>query len=274
MTKQIYTNRFLSSQGRRVFVQEKSLDKPIKLVFIHGRCLSVRSWERQFNDELLSPFGLVAFDLLGHGSSDHTSDLHQYSLDGSVQLLLDLVDQLQLTNFILAGHSLGGHIALQALPKLPSCRGVFCMTMPLTVPIDFDRMYCHVDLLMNAYQANPTQANVSAYIDSLFQPGTTEKPSFVEEDFKRTDPAIHIGITQGLLAGNFQDETEIIRTSGVPVAIVQGAQEQVHNLAYLTALNLPLWRQQPLLLAEAGHMVQWENPALVNELLSAFSADI
>ncbi|GAB3885843.1 alpha/beta fold hydrolase [Spirosoma agri] len=274
MDRSNVTNRFLLSQGRQVFVQEKSLDKPVKIVFIHGRCLSVRSWKRQFESELLDPFGLIAFDLFGHGSSDNTTDLHLYSLAGSVQLLLDLIDQLQLTNFILVGHSLGGHIALQALPRLPYCRGVFCMTMPLTIPIDFGKMYCNVNLLVNVYQANPTQTQLSAYIDSLFQSSASEKPLFVEDDFLRTDPAVHTGILQGLLAGDFGDEVDLIRTSGVPVALVQGEREQVHRLDYLNAFDLSLWREQPLLLPAAGHMVQWENPDLVNSLLVSFIAEV
>ena len=148
------------------------------------------------------------------------------------------------------------------------------MTMPLTIPIDFDRMYCHLDLLMKVYQPDPTQADLSAYVDSLFQLHSSEKPSFVEDDFRRTDPAIHTGIIQGLLAGDFQDEANLIRTSEVPIAIVQGAHEQVHNLDYLNAFDLPLWRKQPVLVAEAGHMVQWENSELVNELLRSFLTDI
>ncbi len=60
---------------------------------------------------------MIAVDLPSHGNSDTFSDL---SLDLYVKVVESLIKELNLTNVILAGHSLGGAIALATFFKTPT----------------------------------------------------------------------------------------------------------------------------------------------------------
>jgi pimeloyl-ACP methyl ester carboxylesterase len=262
---------FLLINGNRIHVVDKNSDRDITLVFIHGRCLSVNSWEHQLASERLAEFRLVAFDLPGHGMSSRSDNpMNDYSLQGSIRILTEVIRQLQLKKFYLIGYSLGGHIALEAIPELPDCQGVFAMTLPITKPMQFDKMYVNGELLGRVYIDNPTPEDVSMYAQSLLKPDSGNLPDFLESDFYKTDPQIHQAIVQGIIAGDYEDEAEIIQNSHVPVAIVAGLQEQVHDLAYLDNLTLSVWQANPLLIPDAGHLLPWENPEVVNQWLYTF----
>lgn len=262
---------YLTLKGIRIHIFEQGDEGAPAIIFIHGRCLSVSSWMKQFESDLFSSYRLIAIDLPGHGLSEQVpNNPSHYSLRSNAGILIELVHLLHLERVILVGHSLGGYIALQSLPDLAECQGVFAMTMPLSKPMQFERMYQDVTLLMDVYQHNTAPDRVNRYIQSLLRPNASLIPEFLDSDFYRTDPNVHFGLTQGILANEYEDETEIIQQSKQPIAIVEGCQEQVHNLAYLQNLSLPLWQDKPLLIPDAGHMVQWENARSINELLHSF----
>lgn len=90
---------------------------PRTLVFVHGVNGSSESWRPQV-DALRSECRVVTFDQRGHGASDDWS-----APDGLVETLGDdlaaLLEQLDLTDVVLVGHSLGGIAILQFLVDHP-----------------------------------------------------------------------------------------------------------------------------------------------------------
>ncbi|WP_439417061.1 alpha/beta fold hydrolase [Larkinella sp. GY13] len=266
----------MAVDGLSIHVEDLHKERKTALVFIHSRCLSLKMWEQQLNSDALTDYRLIAFDLPGHGQSEQSNDpMTDYSLQGSLRLLTGLLDQLQLNSYILVGCSIGGHIALQALPRLAGCIGVMALTMPITKPPNFGQMFAAGEIMNRVYGvANPNPTDVSTYADRLVSKQPLVRPAFLEEDFYKTDYRIHEAITQGILADEYDDETEIIRKSGVPIAVVVGADEQFHNLAYLETLALPgIWRNQILAIPQAGHLPGLENPQVLNTILAAFAAD-
>ncbi|MGK7930039.1 MAG: alpha/beta fold hydrolase [Microcystaceae cyanobacterium] len=82
------------------------------LVFIHGWLLSHRYWQPLI--EQLSPaYSCLSYDLRGFGQSQPiTSDEDPYSLAAYAQDLKELLQQLDIEQAWVIGHSLGGSIAL------------------------------------------------------------------------------------------------------------------------------------------------------------------
>lgn len=80
------------------------------LVLLHGANLSLFSWEpwvRQLNDS----FRVILLDLPGHGLTGATPD-ENYSPAAMARFVEKFLGALGLTEqFILAGHSMGGHVA-------------------------------------------------------------------------------------------------------------------------------------------------------------------
>lgn len=84
------------------------------IVFVHGLGTSASSWDRcveHMQDRHLT----VAIDLLGHGSSPVPEDPTEYTRDGALGDLDEVLAELLAETgeaAVLVGHSLGGYLAL------------------------------------------------------------------------------------------------------------------------------------------------------------------
>ena len=86
------------------------------LVLIHGITNSSASWEPVLA-QLATRFTVIAPDLLGHG--DSAKPRGDYSLGANASLMRDLMIALGQERATIAGHSLGGGIAMQMAYQFP-----------------------------------------------------------------------------------------------------------------------------------------------------------
>jgi pimeloyl-ACP methyl ester carboxylesterase len=80
------------------------------VVLVHSMAGSLAHWARQL-EHLRTRRRAVALDLRGHGASDPARN-HDYSISALAGDIAAVVDSLEITNFVLVGHSLGGGVAL------------------------------------------------------------------------------------------------------------------------------------------------------------------
>lgn len=272
---------FSSLIQHQLFVNDlyiNAIEKPgahPTIVFIHGRCLSLRMWEKQFASQLLSSYRLIAIDLPGHGDSDRSlKPMSDYSVHGLVSFLKGIIDRLELTDYVLVGHSYGAHFALEAILQLTGCRGIFAMTVPLTKPVQFDLMYKRGDLLANVYQQNPDSVVLEEYCRAYLRPDTDVIPKLLTDDFYRADPAIHEAINVAIVEGLYEDEIELVRRSNIPVAIVLAEGDQLVNNDYIQNFDVPMWLGNAQKVPNAGHFLPWENAEVVNQILVEFVLEV
>ena len=127
--------------GARLYYQDRGHGPPLLLV--HGLGASHADWNAQI-DYFARIFRVIAPDLRGHGDSDHRPP---YGVLPFADDLLQLADQLNLGSFLLAGHSMGGAVALQMALLKPEriAKLVLCNTLPdfrpLTVRKKLMRLY-------------------------------------------------------------------------------------------------------------------------------------
>lgn len=76
------------------------------LIFLHGYLDNANSFSTLL--PFLSDYQCIAIDMAGHGKSQHRSADAHYHLSDYAYDLHQLVRTLQLTNYVLIGHSLGG----------------------------------------------------------------------------------------------------------------------------------------------------------------------
>lgn len=86
------------------------------LLLIHGLGGTRHTW-RHLIDDLARTYSVIAPDLPGHGESDPPAG--DYSLGAHACALRDLMLALGYRRFSLAGHSLGGGVALQTAYQFP-----------------------------------------------------------------------------------------------------------------------------------------------------------
>src|SRR5262245_23322117 len=129
--------QFLTINGLRIAYQDTRGHGPA-VIFVHGNSLSKAAFEKQLSSPLARSYRLVALDLPGHGESQHdtTTPLLTYRLPGYATMVVAFAQQLQLTNAVYVGWSLGGNILLEALqginghPPLPSPAGLCIFGAP------------------------------------------------------------------------------------------------------------------------------------------------
>lgn len=94
--------------------------KPV-LVFVHGWLLSHHYWQPLI-EQLATDYVCLAYDLRGFGDSgwqDSRDRQRPYDLAAYAEDLIGLLQQLNITQAWLVGHSLGGSIALWAAYQAP-----------------------------------------------------------------------------------------------------------------------------------------------------------
>lgn len=104
--------------GRRVAYDYRvgPADTPV-IVFVHGLAASKEAWAA--NEQRLSGrFGVLRYDLRGHGESDPVDE--PCSRSDLARDLVALLDRLELARAVLVGHSAGGVVAMQTAVDFPS----------------------------------------------------------------------------------------------------------------------------------------------------------
>ncbi|MCZ2108424.1 MAG: alpha/beta fold hydrolase [Dehalococcoidia bacterium] len=88
------------------------------LVLVHGFTASSVAFDTNI-EPLREHFTVITADLLGHGASDAPPEPDPYHAEAAVQRLVGLFDELGLERVLLAGHSLGGAVALRLALEHP-----------------------------------------------------------------------------------------------------------------------------------------------------------
>ncbi|MFI6097527.1 alpha/beta fold hydrolase [Lentzea sp. NPDC051213] len=86
------------------------------VVLLHALAGSSATWTRFIHDLVLSGRQVIAPDLRGHGRSSWTGD---YRLDSVQRDVVGVLDALDIAEFDLIGHSLGGHVAALLAGRRP-----------------------------------------------------------------------------------------------------------------------------------------------------------
>jgi pimeloyl-ACP methyl ester carboxylesterase len=246
------------------------------VVFVHGNSSSSGTW-RQL---LAGPFGqryrCLALDLPGHGRSAPASDHATYSLPGYASALGGFCRALGADDAVIVGWSLGGHIALEAAPRLPDAPGFLIFgTPPVATAAQMPEAFLPNPTLNAGFTAEVSRDDAVAYASSFLAPGSALPLDDPVTDILRTDGAARAGLFASVGEGRFADEVAIVAALGRPLAVLHGDQEQLVSLDYLAKLTIPsLWRGAVQIVPWAGHAPHLEAPEKFTNLLEQFIADV
>lgn len=246
------------------------------ILLIHGNSGSRGVWAAQLDGELARHARLVALDLPSHGDSAPLPEGDD-TLAAMARLVASAADALGLADAILVGHSLGGHLLLEAAGAgwLPHARGLMIHgSPPLSGPADFGRAFNPNPVAMAAFTANPTEAEIDALLAAWFGPKGSPPPS-AKVDFLRAHAPIRAQLGSALLSGRMLNERRVVAELKIPLAVLNGDDDPFMNVDYLDELEMPtLWGRRIQSIPGAGHFIQSDRPAAYNTLLAEFAADL
>ena len=252
---------YISITNQKIaYFDDKADGQP--LVFVHGNSLSSATFKHQLKDQTLNKYRLIALDLPGHGDSSQAEEPEKtYSIPGFISVLLEFVNKLNLHNAVFVGHSLGGHIILDASTRLISAKGfVIFGTPPLGFPPDMGKYFLPNPVFPLAYKPDLTTNEIND-LASAFVKKDIEVPDVIIKDIRRTHREMRAFLGASLIPENLVNEVKIIEDIGKPVTIFHGKNDQLVNGEYLKELNIPtLWQNEIKTIPDSGHCPQLEIP--------------
>jgi pimeloyl-ACP methyl ester carboxylesterase len=193
------------------------------LIFVHGNSLSATYFRQILQQSALNSFRRIAIDLPGHGDSNRRPNYH---ISDFTSALVDLIRELSIDDYVLIGHSFGGHVITQALPDLRPSAVVLVGTPPLQKPLSTEA-FLPFPLMNLFYQEVVNEADLR----TLFQCLKTSS-EFIK-DFQQTDPVIRSSLAEIVTTGSFVDEVEALLAFKGRIALIVGDAESIVSPVYV-----------------------------------------
>lgn len=238
------------------------------IVFIHGNSLSSKTFVEQFVG--IKNIPLLAIDLPGHGLSEKASHPDKtYSIFGYIEVLKFVLAELRITNFILVGHSLGGHIALEASDELIGLKGLILFgTPPLGMPPEIDKSFLPNTAIPFLFQKQLTETEINLLSEAFTN---IENKEILKNEIRSSDGNARSFLATSIPQGLFKNEIELIKNLSIPVAIIQGEHDSLINEQYINNLVIPtLWKNKIQLIKNASHCPQLEQKNQFNTVITDF----
>jgi pimeloyl-ACP methyl ester carboxylesterase len=259
-----------------IMVYQKGTDgQPV--LFVHGNSLSALTYANQFNSFLGNKYRLIAFDLPGHGkSSPAIEPTTMYSIPWFNEILIGLVESLSIKNAVFVGHSLGGHMLIEAYEHLREATGFLIFGAPPVKKPDhpMERSHYPHPAYPLAFTGTLSQDEVND-LATVYVKKDSEIPDIIFECISGTDNQMRANLGANTSLDKLLDEAGIVAGMKRPLAIFHGREDQMIRGEYFDELTIPaLWRGKVHKIPDSGHCPQLENPVKFNRLLDEFLEDI
>lgn len=229
--------------------------KGMALVFIHGFCEDHRMWKETL--ALFPDNPILLIDLPGFGLSDR---MEGWQIVDVSEKFLTLISSLNLSSFIVFGHSLGGYIALQMLGNTKKIKGLGLIhSHPYADSEEKKENRLKGKTFVEQYGTAPY---VKEIIHSLFTPEFAKsKPAILEKLVQHVLSVSTEGIIDALDAMRLRTDTSsILENAECPVLFMIGEKDQAIPQAFsLKQTSLPAVGSVHIY-HDVAHMAMWESP--------------
>ncbi|MCF7988379.1 MAG: alpha/beta fold hydrolase [Methylovulum sp.] len=239
------------------------------LIILHGFFASSRNW-RQIAEKLAENYRVLVPDLRNHGASPQHSVMDYPSMTAD---LVQFIDQQQLSQVSLLGHSMGGKLAMWFAFQHPAQLNKLIVAdiAPVTYPHSFDRLINALNALPLAQLSNRKQAELLlaeaipelSYRQFLLQNLILENAQYrwrINLDFFRANASSIAG---------FPDTSQLCPYEQ-PALFLAGA-----NSNYVSANDIAVLFPQAIFrqIPDAGHWLHVQQPAaFISQVLDFLDA--
>jgi 3-oxoadipate enol-lactonase len=253
-----------AEDGVRIDARVNRREHRNAVVLIHGFPFSASIWDEQ--DALATETCIVRPDLRGAGSSNAPEGPYlMESLAADVALLLDA---LGIERAALAGHSMGGYVAL-AFARMFTERVTGLALVASRLRADTPREEQARRELAARVERERSIEPVMEGLPKLLAPGTrSECPRVVERVYEIAAKTSPVGAAAALRGMALRASSEdIAEDLNVPVLTIAGARDAVVPLEEARASVQRFARGRLVIAEESGHLPMLEEPALVTSSL-------
>ena len=239
-------------------------DRPA-VVFSNSLGTGHRLWDRQL-PAVVDDFRVVRYDACGHGDS--------HLLRGPVTIarlaqdLLALLDHLEIDRALVCGCSLGGVIALWLAAHRPD-RLTGAVLANTGAKVGTDESW---NTRIAAVRAGGTAAVrdqvVGRFLTPEFRARDPETTSLIRGMLEATNPDGYIAACEALRESDLRADAASVR---VPVLVIGSERDQSTPPALSHELHASIQGSELVMIPDAAHLSNVEQPALFNAALLPFA---
>ncbi|MBK9337069.1 MAG: alpha/beta fold hydrolase [Lewinellaceae bacterium] len=255
---------------------------PFTLVFVHGLGTNLKAWQHNA-DSLSAHYRCVALDLPGYGKSSKSD--YPFGMAFFADQVLEFCTALDLQNVVLAGHSMGGQIALTAALRDTGSVKKLILIAPAGIETfsEAEATWLKMVYTPEVVKNTPPEQIRKNFLINFYQ-WPEDAESMYEDRLSLRETAEYDGwchmIPKCVAAmldepvfgrlGEIALPTLVIfgeNDALIPNPILHKTQNTLH-IANLAQSGIPGSRLR--LLPKAGHFVQWEQAAATNQAIREF----
>ena len=270
------TTRTIDTGHGGIAIAESAGEGP-PVLLIHGNSSCKEVFRNQLEGEIGRQYRLIAMDLPGHGGSeDARYPEAAYNIPGYADTAGEVLARLGIGSAVVMGWSLGGHIGIDMIGRLPVVRALMISGAP---PVGQGEGQLMAGFLPSEHMGLVGQEVFSEAEAHTFA-RVTCGANAPFEDFlfaaaKRTDGRARALMLGAFAGGLGADQLKIVESANIPLAIVNGGDDPFVNNGFVESVGYAnLWDGQVHILAGVGHAPFWEAPHRFNPIFARFLADV
>ncbi len=272
-----------SFDGTKLFYSVEGKGKP--LVFCYGLVCSSLHWTYQI-DHFQDSYQAIWLDYRGHQNSEVPKNLDSITLENMARDLGTVLNELNIQDAVLLGHSMGVNVVLEFYRQQPQKVAAMVLAngtaqRPLETLFSHNALQAAFHLLKKIYQKSPEL--VSFFWRSLkgnplartlvslggFNPHLTPQADIelYVDQVAEMDPSILIRLIE-----NYEtyDATAWLHTVQVPTLILAGEKDKLIPVEQQELMNQLIPGSQLEVIRHGSHCPQMDLPDLVNFKIEKF----
>lgn len=238
------------------------------IIFVHGFPYNLHMWDNQFA-ELSKDFHCVRYDIRGLGES-YVGD-GQYTMEAYVNDLFMIMNELNLTEPVVCGLSMGGYLTFRALERE---QHKFRAAILLDTKPNADDNANKLRRAAGIDQINT--AGLEAFVDAFV-------PNTFSDNFKKEEEEIYNNTLKQCKANNptgvkgaiiamlsRTDTSDFLPELKIPVLVIAGNLDKLTPPQIMREFANRIPNAEFAIAPRSGHMSPIENPSFVNDMIRGF----
>ncbi|WP_420590592.1 alpha/beta fold hydrolase [Bacterioplanoides sp.] len=251
--KQYDFNSLTLKAGNRINYRVQGENNQKTLLMVHGGGDSLSVWNR-WADQLQQDYRVIRIDMPGHGLSDPYPD-GQYNTVKIADSIGEVVDLLQLNEFVLVAHSYGGEASLHYIQRQPDKVKALVLVAPGAYKPEWEDIKDYVESFNQSYL--PGKSGVRQSLQIMFADPARIGDEIVDYSYDLYQYQPNWGTLQAMEQGSADHYQEVSGTTDikVPTLLLWGDQDKVSNLNNIgRRLHREIPDSELVVYPDVGHM--------------------
>jgi esterase len=245
-------------------------------IILHGLYGSSDNWVT-IAKRISDSFTVYLPDLRNHGQSPH-SNVHDY--ESMSNDLFELVNDLKIDRFILAGHSMGGKVAMKFALKWPEkLNSLIVIDISPFGSHDRENIIFrqHLEILETILSVKPEELNGREDVDAILTKRIDSEKirGLIMKNLRRTDNGTFIWKMNAdsllsnidyIMEGILPPDRDIHRVTGFDVIFVRGELSDYLPESEMKKIQKIFPAAEMMTIKNAGHWVHAEKPDAITDL--------